>query len=630
MNTANLTMKDTLENSAAKFGGKPALMKKSANQWVSITYTQLLTMVKDFGTSLINMGMGKGDRIAVLTHNCPEWVISYYAIVTNNGIVVPIDKELKPQEIRYILEDSGAKFIIVTKEYLGKIEEICESLPDLKKIVLITDTSRDVSMPKGLKEEMRGIEKAWLTMVKKIKQEHESEIKEIEKLWLGFEEKLRSLKVKKDSLIIEKQNQFLEFSHGIACATTDAPDVVYFDDLFGNKDFIERTMSYDDVIAILYTSGTTGKPKGVMLMNRNIVSNFIGVKHLMQLDETIRVLSVLPINHVYESTCGVLAPLFLGGTVAFAESLLKVAQNLNEIKPNFFLGVPALYQALYTRMSAKINASMAGRIMNTNPVTRTLITSKIRKELGGNIAFISGGASLDPSLQKGLRNLGLSVYNGYGITETAPLVAVNSKVGGDRLGSVGKVMPDVEIKIVDASEDGIGEIWIKGPNVMKGYYNNPQATAEVLTEGWYHSGDLGYIDKDNFLFVMGRMKNLIVTGNGKNIYPEEVEAELVKSPYIEEAMIYAHKPGTTDEEVRAVVYLNQDALDAYAKEQGIKELTKKDVYNLIRAEIKKYSANLADYKRAKEFMIRDEEFPKTSTRKLKRYAVDEVISVNHT
>jgi long-chain acyl-CoA synthetase len=622
-------MKDILENSAARFPDKDALLKKSANQWVSTTYKQLLNLVRDLGTSLVNMGMDKGDRIALLTPNCPEWVISYYAIVTNNGIAVPIDKELKPQEIRHILEDSGAKFIILTNEYLGKIEEICESLPHLKKVVVIPDTPREVSMPKDLKEEMRGIEKAWLTMARKIKQEHESEIKEIEKLWLAFEDKLKSLKVKKDSLIIEKQNQFLEFSHGIAWVKGDAPDIIYFDDLFGNKEFVERTMGYEDVIAILYTSGTTGKSKGVMITNKNIVSNLVGVKHLMQLDESMRVLSVLPINHVYESTCGVLAPIFLGGTVAFAESLLKVAQNLNEIKPNFFLGVPALYQALYTRMSAKINSSVAGRIMNTNPITRTLITSKIKKELGGNISFISGGASLDPALQKGLRNLGLNIYNGYGITETAPLVAVNSKVGGDRLGSVGKVMPDVQIKIVDPNEDDIGEIWIKGPNVMKGYYNNPQATAEALTDGWYHSGDLGYVDKDDFLFVMGRVKNLIVTGNGKNIYPEEVEAELVKSPYVEEAMVYAHKPGTTDEEVRAVVYLNQDALDVYAKDQGIKELTKKDVYNLIRAEIKKYSTNLADYKRVKEFMIRDEEFPKTSTRKIKRYAVDEVIPVNN-
>jgi long-chain acyl-CoA synthetase len=399
--------------------------------------------------------------------------------------------------------------------------------------------------------------------------------------------------------------------------------------MFGNETFTDGKMGYDDTIAILYTSGTTGKSKGVMLTNENLVTNFVGVKHLMKLDDSIRVLSVLPINHVYESTCGVLAPLFLGGTVAFAESLLKVAQNLNEIKPNFFLGVPALYQALYTRMTAKINASLPGRIMNSNPLTRTIVQKKIKKELGGNISFISGGASLDPALQKGLRNLGLNIYNGYGITETAPLVAVNSKVGGDRLGSVGKVMPDVEIKIDKPSDDGVGEIWIKGPNVMRGYYNNPQETKEALTGGWYHSGDLGYIDKDNFLFVMGRMKSLIVTGKGKNVYPEEVEAELLKSPYIAEAMVYAHKPGTTDEEVRAVVHLSQEALDEYAKKSNVKELSKKEVYNLIRAEIKEYCANLADYKRVKEFMIRDEEFPKTSTRKIKRYAVDEVISVNH-
>jgi long-chain acyl-CoA synthetase len=629
MDSTKLTMKDILENSARRFPEKDALLKKVGNQWVPIKYKDLLVMAKDFGTSLVAMGMERGDRVAVLTPNCPEWVVSYFATVINNGIVVPIDKELKAQEIRHILTDSGAKIIILTSEYLSHVEEIHESLPDLKKVILITDTPSEISMPKEVKTEMHRIERAWLALVQKIKKEHEADIKEIEGLWLGFEEKLKTLKMKKDSHIIERQNQFLEFARGISSAPGAAPDISYYDELFGNSTFTERKMEYTDTIAILYTSGTTGKSKGVMLANENLVTNFIGVKHLMQLDDSIRVLSVLPINHVYESTCGVLAPLFLGGTVAFAESLLKVAQNLNEIKPNFFLGVPALYQALYTRMTAKINASIAGRIMNSNPVTRGIVASKIKKELGGNISFISGGASLDPALQKGLRNLGLSIYNGYGITETAPLVAVNSKVGGDRLGSVGKVMPDVEIKIDKPSEDGVGEIWIKGPNVMRGYHNNPEATKEALTDGWYHSGDLGYIDKDNFLFVMGRMKSLIVTGKGKNVYPEEVEAELLKSPYIAEAMVYAHKPGTTDEEVRAVVYLSQDALDEYAKKNNVKELSKKEVYNLIRAEVKEYCANLADYKRVKEFMIRDEEFPKTSTRKIKRYAVDEVISVNH-
>ncbi len=624
-----LTMKEILENSAKKFPEKDALLKKVRNEWVGITYKGLQEKVRDLGTGLVKMGMKKGDRIALLTPNCPEWAISYLAIAIHNGICVPIDKELKAQEIQHILEDSGAMAVILTQEYLGRIEEIYSSLPDLKKVILIPDIPTEVTMPESLNREIGKIEEAWRSLSEKIRNEYNSDIKNIENLWNGFEEKLKTLKIKKNDLVITKRNQFLEFTKGLFQAGGVIPDIIYFDELFGNGDFIKTEMGYRDVIAILYTSGTTGKSKGVMLTNENMITNFRGVEELMQVDDSIRVLSVLPINHVYESSCGVLAPLYFGGTVAFAESLLKVAQNLNEIKPNFFLGVPALYQALYTRMSQKVNASIAGRIMNSNPITRKVVAKKIKSELGGDITFISGGASLDPTLQEGLRHFGINIYNGYGITETAPLVAVNSIVGGDRLGSVGKVMPGVEVKIHDPNEEGIGEIWIKGPNVMKGYFNNPKATAEAITDGWYHSGDLGYVDKDNFLYVMGRAKNLIVTGKGKNIYPEEVEGELERSPFIAEVMVYAHKPGTTGEEVRAVVHLNQEALDNYAKENDKKELTKDEIHDIAKSEIRKYCSNLADYKRVKEFIIRDEEFPKTSTRKIKRYAMDEVISVDH-
>ena len=556
------TIKGVFSDTALRFQDKDAILEKKGNQWIGTTYKELLDSVQDLGTGLINLGMEKGDRVAILTPNCSQWVQSYLAIVTNNSIAVPIDKELKAQELSYILEDSGAKFIILTQEYLEKIKEISDTLPQFNssanaggKLILIKDESTDVYRP----EEIGGL--------------------------------------------------------------------VYFDELFGHTEFKEREMGFADTVAILYTSGTTGRPKGVMLTNQNILTNYYGVKELMEIDDKIRTLSFLPISHVYESTCGVLLPLFLGGTVAFAESLLKVAQNLQEIKPNFFLGVPALYQALYTRMFQKVNANPIGRLLNSNPVTRKIIQKKVKSELGGsNITFISGGASFDPSLQEGLRRLGLNIYNGYGITETAPLVAVNSKVGGDRLGSVGKVMPEVDVKINQPNDYNIGEIWIKGPNVMKGYFNNPDATSEALTEGWYHSGDLGYLDEENFLFIMGRAKNLIVTGKGKNIYPEEVEAELLKSPYIEETMVYAHKPGTTDEEVRAVVYLNPEAMDNYAKEltdkEGVKGPTKKDIEDLIRTEIREYCAKLADYKKVKDFIIRDDEFPKTSSRKIKRYAVD--------
>ncbi|MBN1571933.1 MAG: AMP-binding protein [Deltaproteobacteria bacterium] len=624
-----ITIKEIIEENAKKFAKKNALLRKIGIRWVGITYRDLLSQVKDLGTSLVKMGMKKGDRIALLTHNCPEWAISYLAIITNNGIVVPVDKELKAQELRHILEDSGSKFIIVTEELLPKIEEIHQSLKSLKKIILITNLTKDITIPDEIKDDMKRIERAWQSLIAKIKKEHESEIKKIEDLWLSLDKRLKDARIKKDSLVIEKRNRFLDFTKGLYEGTDVATGVVHFENLFGNEDIIENEMGYNETIAILYTSGTTGKSKGVMLTNENIITNFKGVVELMQVDDKILTLSVLPINHVYESTCGVIIPILLGGTVAFAESLLKVAQNLNEVKPNFFLGVPALYQALYTRMSQKVNSSLAGRLMNSNAITRKVIQKKIKKELGGSdIAFISGGGPFDPSLQEGLRKLGLNIFNGYGITETAPLVAVNSVVGGDRLGSVGKVMPEVEIKIENPNENGEGEIFIKGPNVMKGYFNNPKATKEVLTDGWYHSGDLGYLDDDNYLFVLGRVKNLIVTGKGKNIYPEEVETELERSPFIEEAMVYAHNLGTTGEEVRAVVYLNQDMLEAHAVKEGKKELEKSEIHTLIRDEIKRCCSNLADYKRVKEFMIRDEEFPKTSTRKIKRYAVEEAIKVN--
>jgi long-chain acyl-CoA synthetase len=624
-----ITISEILEQNAKKFAKKNALLSKVGNRWEGITYKDLLSKVRDLGTSLVKMGMKKGDRIALLTTNCPEWAISYLAVVTNNAIIVPIDKELKAQELRHILDDSTAKFIIITDNLFPKIEEILPSLSNLEKVILITDASKDINIPDELRDDIKKIEEIWQSIIIKVKKEYETEIKEIEKLWLSIDERLKDVKVKKDSLIIEKRNRFLDFTRGLHEVSDTVTELVHFENLFGNDSFVISEMGYSDTMAILYTSGTTGRSKGVMLSNENIMTNFRGIIKLMSVDESMRTLSVLPINHVYESTCGVLIPILLGGTVAFAESLLKVSQNLKEIKPNFFLGVPALYQALYTKMSQNVNSSLAGRVMNSNALTRKVIQSKVKKELGGNkITFISGGGSLDASLQDGLRKLGLNIFNGYGITETAPLVAVNSVVGGDRLGSVGKVMPDVEVKINNPNENGHGEIWIKGSNVMKGYFNNPESTKEALTDGWYHSGDLGYLDDDNFLFVLGRIKNIIVTGKGKNIYPEEVEAELENSPFIEEIMVYAHRPGTTDEEVRAIVYLNQDMLELHAKKEGKKELEKTEIHSLIKGEIRKYCDNLAEYKRVKEFMIRDEEFPKTSTRKIKRYAVEEIIKVN--
>jgi long-chain acyl-CoA synthetase len=258
-------------------------------------------------------------------------------------------------------------------------------------------------------------------------------------------------------------------------------------------------------------------------------------------------------------------------------------------------------------------------------MTRPLVVRKVHAALGGTPIFVSGGAALDPAVAKGLMNLGILVYQGYGITETSPVISVE-RPDASKLGTVGPPIPEVEVRIHEPNDEGVGEIWVKGPNVMLGYFNNPQATAEVLTDGWYHTGDLGRFDSDGMLSICGRVKNVIVTANGKNVYPEEVENELLSSPYIAEAMVYGHKVATA-EEVYAIIYPNQESVDRYASEHGLAPMTEKRVEELIREEVLKAGRNLADYKRIRKFTLREDEFPKTTTRKIKRFAVEARIDI---
>jgi long-chain acyl-CoA synthetase len=254
-----------------------------------------------------------------------------------------------------------------------------------------------------------------------------------------------------------------------------------------------------------------------------------------------------------------------------------------------------------------------------------LVAAKVKKSLGGNITFISGGAALDPEVARGLGKLGFTVYQGYGITETSPVISVEYP-GGQKLGTVGRPIPGVEVRITNPDEDGVGEILVHGPNVMQGYYQRPEETAEVIKNGWYYTGDLGHLDKEGFLTICGRVKNLIVTPNGKNVYPEEVENELSKSPFIAEVMVYGHKVDGTAEEVHAQIYPDHEAIDNFVSERGIAPLNEVGLKELIRREVRTAGERLADYKRVKRFTLREEEFPKTTTRKIKRFAVEADVS----
>jgi long-chain acyl-CoA synthetase len=385
----------------------------------------------------------------------------------------------------------------------------------------------------------------------------------------------------------------------------------------------------DDTALILYTSGTTGRSKGVMLSHANIVSNIHDAAAHLGVDQSIHTLSFLPINHIFEQVCSILLPLSLGGKVSFCESLKKLGENLAEVRPTFFVGVPAVYRMILGRIMKKIEEERLSRLLFSFSATRPLIVSKVRRKLGSGTIFISGGAALDPAVAAGFARLGVTLIQGYGITETSPVIAAETW-NGMRPGSVGRLLSGIEVRIDAPNSEMVGEILVRGPYVMQGYFKDPQATAEAIVDGWYRTGDLGRLDDEGFLYICGRVKSLIVTPNGKNIYPEEVENEILKSPYIAEVLVYAHKNGPVAEEIRAVARPNQEELDEHAAKQGCSPLSNAEVESLIRSEISGACEKLAAYKRVKSITIRYEEFPKTTTRKIKRFELESLVSSSGT
>ncbi|MCF6178538.1 MAG: AMP-binding protein [Geopsychrobacter sp.] len=401
----------------------------------------------------------------------------------------------------------------------------------------------------------------------------------------------------------------------------------YLDELKSTSAFPPAEHKATDCAVILYTSGTTGRSKGAMLSHRNIVSNIQAASKQFQLDSSIHTLSFLPINHVFEQVCGVLLPLSLGGRVTFAESIKKLSENLYEIKPTFLLGVPAVYRLIYERIMKNINSKKVSRLLFGLPFGRKIITAKVQKIFGKHTVFVSGGAALDPAIAEGFNTLGLTLLQGYGITETSPVIAAETP---DRrqAGTVGLPLEKVEIRITEPDQEGSGEIQVRGPNVMLGYYKNDTATQEVLHDGWYRTGDLGSFNAAGMLSICGRVKNLIVTANGKNVYPEEIENQLLNSPFIAEIMVYGHKVNATAEEVYASIFADEEALFAYQRQQGKGPLSPAEVETLIRQEVLKFGKDLSDYKRVKKFSLREDEFPKTTTRKIKRFAIDPNVSTD--
>ena len=618
------TIDSLIRESCQKYSEQPALRYKFAGTWNNMTYGALWELSDRIAAGMIKSGFKPGDHAALLAPSSPQWVSAYLGILKAGGVAVPIDKELKSAELRHILSDCDASMVFSAPPCIDLLLEIFQDIPTLDKIVTLTPEAM-VGTDSKAAQVLDALIEEWRELVTAI----DLPVARRTSMELLARQTYRLLcpSCSESGTIIEPADPFDPVGRLRNKLTRDGK-LLSLNSLCHSAPLPQKLRNPADTAVILYTSGTTGRSKGAMLSHANIVSNIKGAARHFQLDNNIHTLSFLPINHVFEQVCGVLLPLSLGGKVSFCESLKKLGENLAEVKPTFFLAVPVVYKMILDRITKSINSKKISQLLFSVPLTRRIVTSKVRETFGSGTIFISGGAALDPAIAKGMTEFGLSIYQGYGITETAPIISAEQP-GAKRLGTIGRLLEHVEVRIDEPNDEGVGEIVVKGPNIMQGYYKNPQATAEVLSDGWYRTGDLGMMSKDGFLTISGRVKNLIVTPNGKNVYPEEVENELLKSPFIAEVMVYGHRVGTASEEIHAIIFPQQEALDNRCRIDNAGPMSEADVEALLRVEVQNACNSLADYKRIRKFTIREDEFPKTTTRKIKRFAVEASISTGN-
>jgi long-chain acyl-CoA synthetase len=561
-NKGAMTLPEMLRNSAAEFGDRPALIAREPGGDRVITFGELVSKVESLARGLIANGLPKNGKCAILGANSPEWAIAYLAITSAGGICVPVDSQLTENEILHLMADAKVYMAFVAPKFLDCVLDTSKGFPKPKQVVALTLDTKAV--PRDA---------------------------------MPFEELFR-----------QGQRAQGPLPHGVP----------------------------EDIAAIIYTSGTTGRPKGVMLTHGNIFSDIAACYQVTEFKQE-RFLSVLPMHHTFECTAGFLLPIYSGSTITFARSLKSryILEDLKASRATVMFGVPLLFQKMLEGIHKGIN-----RIPAAQQAFQILIKAvKVGEKLGiknlgtyffkdirelagfGSLRFlVVGGAPLMPKIPREFRLLGIKMLQGYGLAEASPVLTFNP-VDKPVDKSIGKPIPGVEVRILEPDETGVGELAFKGPMIMKGYYEDPEATRELLdSDGWLKTGDLGYQDEKGYLYICGRAKNLIVTPAGKNVYPEEIEAGINQSPYVLESMVYGHNKGG-GEEVRAVIVPDYETIGEHS--QG-KHLSDQDVHKLISKVVKMTNNKLAPFKRVMSFTLVDEELPKTSTRKIKRHLFKEL------
>ena len=542
-------LKDMLNKTEKLYANRPAYkIKIEEGKYQVYTHKEVRDMINALGTSLINLGL-KGKRIAVIGENRYEWEIAYLSIVCGTGIVVPLDKSLPANELELLIERSDIEAIFYTKKYSEIIQNIRLSEKNKLKHLISMDNDENGEGIYSQKELIR-----------------------------------------KGKKLIEE----------------------------GNNEFLNAKINPKEMEIMLFTSGTTSKSKVVALSHENICTNLMDIGSVLDVNQDDVFLSILPIHHVFECTVGFLFSLYKGAETVFCDGLRHIVENLNEYHVTVMACVPGIYERIFMMIRKKLEKQGKLEEILKNEEKYKNCSMKERKEafeeihdmLGGKIKlFISGAASLDNTIEERYRLLGINLVQGYGLTETSPVVAIGTNQNY-RLGSIGKTVPSVEAKLVGVNEEGIGELVVRGPSIMLGYYDNEEANKESLKEGWFYTGDLAKIDEEGYIFICGRKKSVIVLKNGKNIFPEEIENQVNKIDGVKESFIFGKQQGEDKENIKINVEI------VYDKEE-YKEKTEEEIYKEIFEKIKEINKQMPKYKAIKGMILTEEPLIKTTTNKIK-------------
>lgn len=523
-------------------------------EYVEKTYEQVGKDVKAFSTLLLNKNL-EGKRVVLIGNNRYEWCITYFATTTGNMVIVPMDKALPDNEIESLVKRSEAEVAVFDKKY-------AEVMKKIKK-----DDSTNLNM-------------------------------------LICMDEIEDIEIEKFSDLLNKGNKLVES---------------------GDKKYDKIKVNPNEMSIMLFTSGTTNEPKAVMLSQKNICANLTDIACWVKLYPTDRLLSFLPIHHTFECTITFLYGFYCGSTVAFCDGLKYIQKNLAEYKISIFVAVPLVLETMYKKITKAIEEKEKTKLINTmSKISNALLKCKIdlRKvffkqvldNFGGNLRLVLyGAAPMNKDTIVGFNNLGIDLVQGYGLTETSPVISAETDKE-KRPGSVGLVLPTLEAKIINPDENGEGELAVKGPSVMMGYYKNDEENKKALKDGWFYTGDYAYIDKDGFLFITGRKKDIIVLKNGKNVYPQEIEFLINKLPYVTESLVYQRERSNTDTMLCAKIVYDKDII-----KDVLGDKKEEEYKNIIWNEIKEINKTLPVFKHIKNIDITTEPFVKTTTQKVKRY-----------